>query len=91
MVKKENLYIVLKIEYILYSVYVEYKGGEKKMIILKTRNKIRRDSTKRPKSLILSIPASVRDVMELEHGTEISWTICSEDDKKKIIIEKIDD
>lgn len=74
----------------MYSTIVEYIG-RKTMIILKQRNKIRRDSSKRPKSLILSIPASIRDILELEHGTEVSWTVCAENDKKKIVIEKIDD
>ena len=60
------------------------------MIILKMRNKIRRDTKARPKSLILPIPAQIRDTMNFEHGTEVTWTICSENEKLKIVIEKVD-
>ena len=54
------------------------------------RNKIRRDTKARPKSLILPIPAQIRDTMNFEHGTEVTWTICSENEKLKIVIEKVD-
>lgn len=58
------------------------------MILLKMRNKIRRDSKQRPKSLILPIPAQIRDTMDFEHGTPVTWTVCSKNNELKIIIQK---
>ena len=60
------------------------------MILLKMKNKIRRDSKQRPKSLILPIPAQIRDTMKFEHGTPVTWTVCSNEEKNelKIIIQK---
>ena len=45
--------------------------------------KLRKVSNKRPKSLILSIPATVRDIMEFEHGTSVKIEVCLDDKTKK--------
>jgi hypothetical protein len=59
------------------------------MIILRTEKKIRRDSNKRPKSLILSIPANMRDILEFEHGTEVILTVCSnKNDELQLVVQK---
>ena len=61
------------------------------MILLKMRKKIRRDTAARPKSLILPIPAQIRDMMEFEHGTEITMEVCLNENKEKYIkVQKID-
>ncbi len=60
------------------------------MILLKTRKKIRRDTAARPKSLILPIPAQIRDIMEFEHGTEITITVCLDKNNEKYLrVQKI--
>lgn len=59
------------------------------MIILKTEKKVRRHNKQRPKSLILPIPANMRDIMELEHGTEVTLTLCSnEKNELQIVVQK---
>ena len=61
------------------------------MILLKLRKKIRRDTAARPKSLILPIPAQVRDIMKFEHGTEISMEVCLDENEEMYIkVQKID-
>ena len=47
--------------------------------------KLRKVSNQRPKSLILSIPANVRDIMEFEHGTHVKMEVCLDDNNKKYI------
>jgi len=60
------------------------------MELLEKSNKVRRDSKQRPNSLILSIPAQIRDLMNLTHGTPIKWTVCVENEKIYCKIEKQD-
>lgn len=53
--------------------------------------KLRKVSNNRPKSLILSIPANVRDIMEFEHGTSVKIEVCLDQENKKFVkISKID-
>lgn len=59
------------------------------MIFLRTEKKIRRDSKQHPKSLILSIPANMRDILEFEHGTEVILTVCSnEKNELRLVVQK---
>lgn len=59
------------------------------MILLRTEKKIRRDNKQRPKSLILSIPANMRDLLEFEHGTDVILTVCSnEKDELQLVVQK---
>jgi len=58
------------------------------MIILRTEKKIRRDTASRPRSLILPIPANMRDVLEFEHGTEVILTVCSNDENELQLVVK---
>lgn len=58
------------------------------MIILRTEKKIRRDTAARPKSLILPIPANMRDILEFEHGTEVILTVCSNDENELQLVVK---
>ena len=54
--------------------------------------KIRRDTKARPKSLILPIPAQIRDIMKFEHGTEVTIEVCLNENKEMYlrVQEKID-
>jgi hypothetical protein len=48
--------------------------------LYETKNKVRKVSNKRPTALILPIPATIRDVMNFEHGSEVKWELCVEND-----------
>ncbi len=55
-----------------------------------TRN-IRCVSKSHPKSLILLIPPTVRDIMKFEHGTSIHIEVClDENEEKYLTVRKID-
>ena len=58
--------------------------------ILKIPAKVKKRSNTRPKSLILYIPAQVRDIMELEHNSNITLEIIQENDEKVLKIQKLD-
>jgi hypothetical protein len=58
--------------------------------LLKLPTKVKHRSNTRPKSLILPIPATVRDMMELEHNSDITLEVCLENDQKVLKIQKID-
>lgn len=59
--------------------------------IVKCEAKIRRASHQRPKSLILSISPTIRDIMNFEHGTPVILEVClDENDKKFVKISKKD-
>jgi hypothetical protein len=63
---------------------------DKKMTtLLKLPTKVKHRSNTRPKSLILPIPAAVRDIMELEHNSDITLEVCLENDQKVLQIQKI--
>lgn len=59
-------------------------------LLLKTRTKIRRRSKKQQQALILNIPAQIRDIMKIEHGTEVTLTVCLENEKLYLRVEKQD-
>lgn len=62
---------------------------DKKMtVLLKLQQQIKKRSNARPKSLILYIPAQVRDLMQWEHNTPINMEVCfdAETEKKYIKI-----
>lgn len=60
--------------------------------ITKFEKKLRKVSKQRPKSLILNIPSTIRDLMEFEAETTVSLQVCvSEDGEKYLKIQKIDD
>ncbi|WP_323736211.1 hypothetical protein PXD04_10070 [Methanosphaera sp. ISO3-F5] len=52
-------------------------------LLLKIKTAIKKRSNSRPKSLILYIPAQVRDLVEFEHGTPINLEVCLDDKTKK--------
>lgn len=56
------------------------------MILLKTETEIKHVSKQRDKSLILRIPANIRDVMEYEHGTPITVEVHVENNEKYLKI-----
>ena len=58
--------------------------------IVKLPTQVKKRSNARPKSLILHIPAMVRDIMEFEHETKICLEVCTENEEKYIKIRKID-
>lgn len=59
--------------------------------IYETTNQIRRASKSRPRTLVTPVPATVRDLMNFEHGTKIKWEVyINEQGKKYIKISKID-
>ena len=60
------------------------------MLILRIVKKLRKRSNDRPKSLVLHIPAAVRDIMEFEHGTEVQIDVVGNDDEKYVAIRKLD-
>ena len=60
------------------------------MLIMRTAKKLRKRSNDRPKSLVLHIPAAVRDIMEFEHGTEVQIDVIAENDEKYVVIRKQD-
>ncbi len=60
------------------------------MKLLEKSNKIRCNNKQRPNSLILAIPAQIRDLMNFTHGTPVKWTVCVEDEKIYCKIEKQD-
>ena len=60
------------------------------MLIMQTAKKLRKRSNDRPKSLVLHIPAAVRDIMEFEHGTEVQIDVIAENDEKYVVIRKQD-
>ena len=53
--------------------------------IYKTETTVKKRSNQRPKSLILHIPAAVRDIMEFEHNTQITLEVCLNAENKKYI------
>ena len=59
--------------------------------IFETENKIRNVSKAQQKTLILPIPATIRDLMNFKHGTHIKWEVCLNENEKYIkIYEKQD-
>lgn len=60
------------------------------MLIMRIAKKLRKRSNERPKSLVLHIPAAVRDIMEFEHGTEVQIDVIAENDEKYVVIRKQD-
>lgn len=66
------------------------QGGEKMTLITRITRKIQKKSKTRPKSLILYIPAEIRDIMELQDGTEVNIDVILENNEKLIQIRKID-
>ena len=59
-------------------------------LITRINRKIQKKSKTRPKSLILYIPAEVRDIVGLQDGTEVNIDVILENDEKIIQIRKID-
>lgn len=59
-------------------------------LITRINRKIQKKSKTRPKSLILYIPAEVRDIVGLHDGTEVNIDVILENDEKIIQIRKID-
>lgn len=53
-------------------------------------HKIRRVSKSHQKSLILPVPAKVRDIMDFKHDDRVKWEIHVENEEKYIILRKID-
>ena len=53
-------------------------------------HKLRRVSKSHPKSLILPVPAKVRDIMDFKHDEPIKWEIHVKNGEKYIILRKID-
>ena len=53
--------------------------------LLKIEGILRRPSKRRPKSLILSINPSIRDIMEFEHETKIIMEVCLDEDNNKYV------
>ncbi len=53
--------------------------------ILETDNKIRMVSKSHSKSLILPVPATVRDIMNFKHGTHVKWEVCLNEKNEKYI------
>ena len=60
-------------------------------ILYNTINKIRKVSNRRPTALILPIPATIRDVMNFDHGTSVKWELCVEDDCRFVKIYNAED
>ena len=58
--------------------------------IVKIPHTIRKRSNSRPKSLILLIPALIRDVMELSAEDQVCLEVCMENNEKILKIRKID-
>lgn len=59
--------------------------------IYEETRKIRRVSKTHPRSLILTIPPTVRDIMKFEHGTSISIEVCLDENEETYLrIQKID-
>lgn len=58
------------------------------MLILKLLTKIKKRSNTRPKSLILHIPAQIRDIMEFTHNTDIFLEVHTDGEKKYLKIYK---
>lgn len=56
-----------------------------------TENKLRMVSKSHSKSLILPVPATIRDIMKFEHGTPIKWEVCLNENKKYIKLYKKQD
>ena len=56
--------------------------------LIKVDAKIRRASHRRPKSLILSINPTIRDIMEFEHETPITMEVCVENEEKYVKLYK---
>ena len=59
-------------------------------LITRITRKIQKKSNTRPKSLVLYIPAAVRDIMELQDGNEVNIDVILENNEKFIKISKID-
>jgi hypothetical protein len=60
------------------------------MKLLEKTTTIRHRSNKQPQALILNIPAQIRDIMKLTHGTEVTLTVCVENEKAYLRVEKQD-
>ena len=56
--------------------------------ILQKNTKIKRVSKSRPKSVILPIPAAIRDILELQHDDQVTIEACMEEKKKYIKVYK---
>ena len=59
-------------------------------LITRITRKIQKKSKTRPKSLILYIPAEIRDIMKLQDGTTVTIDLISENEEQHIEIRKID-
>jgi len=60
------------------------------MLVQRITKKLQKKSNARPKSLVLHIPAAVRDIMGYEHGTELILDVIVEDDDKYVVMRKQD-
>lgn len=60
-------------------------------ILTRLETAVKKRSNARPSSLVLHIPARVRDLMELEHNTPILLDVCMDENNQKCIkISKLD-
>lgn len=59
-------------------------------LITRIIRKVQKKSNARPKSLVLYIPAEVRDIMGFQDGTQINIDVILENQEKYIKITKID-
>lgn len=53
--------------------------------VFEKTSKTKKVSSRRPKSLLTSIPASIRDFLELEDKTTLQWVAEVDEDGKKIV------
>lgn len=60
------------------------------MLVQQITKKLQKKSNARPKSLVLYIPASVRDIMGYEDGTELVMDVIVEDDDRYVVMRKQD-
>jgi len=60
------------------------------MKILETDTQIKAVSQQRKNSLILRIPANIRDIMQYTHGTEIKIEVHAENNEKYLKIKTMD-
>ena len=57
-------------------------------LIKRLETAVKKRSNARPKSLVLHIPATVRDIMEWEHNTPVTMDVCVENDCRILKIYK---
>lgn len=58
--------------------------------LLRKQTKVRKRSNYRPKSLILLIPAVIRDLLELSSDDDVCLEVCMENEEKYLKLKKID-